>query len=168
MMEIPRTRKPSISLVAGEEEIASCASSVQQSAASQSVVPAPTSSVFPGDLTEMQILRLTLDLLNQKFWRQGPPICILTVPLADSCACLGLRIIGLIFWPHHIQRPLRYMYIWQVKKPFVFALWSINFTFQNDLLSLISLQSISCSNQRSLQSSRYTSNRFKCFMMQNA
>lgn len=61
VMEIPKTRKPSISLIAGDEEIASCAS--------QSVVPAPTSSAFPGDLREMQILRLTLDLLNQKFWR---------------------------------------------------------------------------------------------------
>lgn len=35
---------------------------------SQSVVSRPAASVSPGNLLEMEILGLTPDLLNQKFW----------------------------------------------------------------------------------------------------
>lgn len=49
-------------------------------------------------------------------------------------ACLGLRITGGMALSH-AKRRLRSIYFGKVKKPFVFALWPINFTFLNDLLS---------------------------------
>lgn len=41
-----------------------------------SVVPGPIASVLPGGLLGMQILRLTLDLLNQSHLGWGPEICL--------------------------------------------------------------------------------------------
>lgn len=50
-------------------------------------------------------------------------------------------------WPgfmalSHAKRSLGSVSLWAVRKPFVFAIWPVHFPLQDDLLSLIFLQSI--------------------------
>lgn len=42
----------------------------------------------------------------------------------------------------HAKRSLGSVSLWAVKKPFVFVIWPVHFPLQDDLLSLIFLQSI--------------------------
>lgn len=44
------------------------------------MVHGPTASTSPGDLLELQLLRVYPDLLNQQLWGQEPTVCVWTKP----------------------------------------------------------------------------------------
>ena len=54
---------------------------------SKGVVSMSIVSTLPGNVSEMQILGLYLDLLNQKLCGWSPVVCVLTNSLGDSHAC---------------------------------------------------------------------------------
>lgn len=46
-------------------------------------LPGPVASVSPGNFLQMQILRLTIDLLHQKLKEWSPKICVSVNPPGD-------------------------------------------------------------------------------------
>lgn len=55
------------------------------------VVFEPTVAASPGDFPEMKILRPHRRVLQQKLWRWGPAVCVLTRLPGDSDTCWSLR-----------------------------------------------------------------------------